>query len=42
MGSTPAGYFVSAHLSGNFPGCEADLQYRFTLSGDLIASLRID
>jgi ketosteroid isomerase-like protein len=36
------GYLVSAHLSGNFPGGEADVEYRFTLRGDLIARLRID
>jgi ketosteroid isomerase-like protein len=39
---TDGGYFVPAHLSGNFPGGEADVGYRFTLRGDLIARLRID
>jgi ketosteroid isomerase-like protein len=37
----PSGYLVSAHLSGNFPGGEADVVYRFTLRGDLIEHLRI-
>jgi len=37
-----SGYLVSAHLSGNFPGGEADVVYRFTLRGDLIERLRID
>jgi ketosteroid isomerase-like protein len=37
-----SGYLVSAHLSGNFPGGEADVVYRFTLRGDLIEHLRID
>jgi len=35
------GYVVSAHLSGNFPGGEADVEYRFRFRGDLIAHLRI-
>jgi ketosteroid isomerase-like protein len=35
------GYVVSAHLSGNFPGGEADVEYRFRFRGDLIAYLRI-
>jgi len=35
-------YVVSAHLSGNFPGAEADVEYRFALQGDLIARLRIN
>jgi ketosteroid isomerase-like protein len=35
-------YVVLAHLSGNFPGGEADVEYRFALRGDLIARLRID
>ena len=36
-----AGHIVSAHLSGNFPGGEADVEYRFRFRGDLIAYLRI-
>ena len=35
-------YVVLAHLSGNFPGAEAHVEYRFALRGDLIARLRID
>ena len=35
------GYCVSAHLSGNFPGGEADVEYHFTFQGDLIGTLRI-
>ena len=35
-------YVVLAHLSGNFPGGEADVEYRFALRADLIARLRID
>lgn len=37
-----SGYLVPAHLSGNFPGGEADVVYRFTLQGNLIERLRID
>jgi hypothetical protein len=29
------------HIEGNFPGGQADLTYRFTLAGDLIAALTI-
>jgi ketosteroid isomerase-like protein len=36
-----AGYCVSAHLIGNFPGGEADVEYHFTFQGDLIRTLRI-
>ena len=32
---------VSGHVAGNFPGSPVDLQYRFRLDGDLIASLEI-
>jgi hypothetical protein len=32
---------VTNHLSGDFPGGEVDLRYRFTLSGGLIAELVI-
>lgn len=34
-------YIVSNHLSGNFPGGEADLRYRFRLVDDLIVRLEI-
>jgi hypothetical protein len=34
-------YQVSAHIAGDFPGGEADLAFRFTLAGDLIADLTI-
>lgn len=32
---------VTQHLSGDFPGGEVDLRYRFHLSGDRIAELDI-
>jgi ketosteroid isomerase-like protein len=34
-------YSVATRLNGNFPGGIADLDYRFTLRGDLIAKLEI-
>ncbi|MGD9750551.1 MAG: nuclear transport factor 2 family protein [Acidimicrobiia bacterium] len=34
-------YLVSNHLSGNFPGGEADLRYRFQLRGGLIDHVEI-
>jgi ketosteroid isomerase-like protein len=43
-GSEPdgsAGYIVRMHVEGNFPGGVADLTYRFTLAGGLIADLSI-
>jgi ketosteroid isomerase-like protein len=42
--SEPAGdggHLVRTHVEGNFPGGVADLTYRFTLAGDLIADLTI-
>jgi ketosteroid isomerase-like protein len=45
IGGEPAGvseYRVVAHLSGNFPGGEADVEYRFSLREGLISHLRID
>jgi ketosteroid isomerase-like protein len=43
-GSEPDGdarHIVRTHVEGNFPGGVADLTYRFTLTGDQIASLSI-
>ena len=34
-------YRVKVHLSGNFPGGEADLANDFTVAGGLITALRI-
>jgi hypothetical protein len=34
-------YRLGARLRGNFPGGEADVEYRFTLRDGLISSLRI-
>lgn len=34
-------YLVSNHLSGNFPGGEADLRYRFQIADGLIQHLQI-
>lgn len=34
-------YVVSTHLQGDFPGGVADLEQRFTVTGDLIAELLI-
>lgn len=34
-------YIVSNHLSGNFPGGEADLRYRFQLRDGLIQRVEI-
>jgi hypothetical protein len=34
-------YRLTVHLSGDFPGGEADLRFGFTLRDDLIAALRI-
>jgi ketosteroid isomerase-like protein len=34
-------YRVGAHLRGNFPGGEADVEYRFVIRDGLISSLRI-
>ena len=34
-------YHLAAHLKGNFPGGEADVEYRFTICDGLIRSLRI-
>jgi len=36
-----SGYRVAAHLKGNFPGGEADVEYRFSIRHGLISSLRI-
>ena len=36
-----SGYRVAAHLKGNFPGGEADVEYRFSIRDGLISSLRI-
>ncbi|HYK97372.1 MAG TPA: nuclear transport factor 2 family protein [Candidatus Acidoferrales bacterium] len=35
------GYLMQGHLSGNFPGGEADVRYDFTLRGGLISHLAI-
>lgn len=35
-------YDVAHHLTGNFPGGQVDLHYRFTLRGSLIAELVIE
>ena len=35
-------YLVTGRLTGNFPGGTAELQWRFTLQGDLISRLEID
>ena len=35
------GYLMRGHLSGNFPGGEADVEYDFTLRGGLISRLKI-
>jgi hypothetical protein len=40
--TTEAGVVVGQHLEGNFPGGVADLNYRFTLDGDLISRLVIE
>ncbi|MCD2187346.1 nuclear transport factor 2 family protein [Actinomycetospora soli] len=34
-------WVVGHHLEGDFPGGEADLDYRFTLAGDRIARLDV-
>ena len=34
-------YRLAAHLKGNFPGGEADVEYRFTIRDGRISSLRI-
>jgi len=34
-------WVVGHHLEGDFPGGEADLDYRFTLAGDLVGRLNI-
>jgi hypothetical protein len=36
-----AGYRVAAQLKGNFPGGEADVEYRFGIRHGLICRLRI-
>jgi ketosteroid isomerase-like protein len=35
-------YLVTGRITGNFPGGTAELQWRFTLQGDLISRLEID
>jgi len=35
-------YEAEVRLEGNFPGGVVELEYRFTLSGELIEELRID
>jgi ketosteroid isomerase-like protein len=35
-------YLLAVHLQGNFPGGEADVNYRFTMRGDLIARLVVE
>ncbi len=35
-------YLVTGRLTGNFPGVTAELQWRFTIQGDLISRLEID
>lgn len=35
-------YLVTGRLTGNFPGGTAELQWRFTLSHDLISRLEIE
>jgi len=37
----PEAVVVTANLSGTFPGSPVDLDFEFTLKGDLIASLKI-
>jgi ketosteroid isomerase-like protein len=37
----PDAVVVTANLSGTFPGSPVDLDFKFTLKGDLIASLEI-
>ena len=37
----PDGYVIDGHLSGNFPGGEADVMYAFTLRAGLISRLEI-
>jgi hypothetical protein len=34
-------YLVTGRLTGNFPGGTAELQWRFTVHGDLISRLEI-
>ncbi|HEV2529145.1 MAG TPA: nuclear transport factor 2 family protein [Thermomicrobiales bacterium] len=34
-------HILRIHLSGNFPGGEADVRFRFTLAGDRITDLTI-
>ena len=42
MTITESTIVVGQHLEGNFPGGVADLHYRFTLDGALIARLVIE
>jgi hypothetical protein len=35
-------YLVTGRFTGNFPGGTAELQWRFTVQGDLISRLEID
>ena len=45
IGDRPAGadeYIVAVHLKGNFPGGEANVEYRFMIRDGLISSLRIE
>jgi len=37
----PEAVVVTANLSGTFPGSPVDLDFKFTLKGDLISSLEI-
>ena len=37
----PNGYVIEGHLTGNFPGGEADVTYTFTLREGLISRLEI-
>jgi uncharacterized protein (TIGR02246 family) len=38
---SPSEYRVTAHISGDFPGGEADLTFHFTLGNDQITALTI-
>lgn len=38
---TAAGWLVTNHIEGDFPGGQVDLRYVFTLQDDLIARLTI-
>jgi ketosteroid isomerase-like protein len=45
IGGEPAGeneYLLAVRLQGNFPGGEADLNYRFTMRDSLISGLEVE